>query len=223
MVVTNVLNSDDKWRNQFAELLIDRKSEPCYIRVNIQFTGNTMDRRNEILQATLTLIPQQGLAGLRISQIARQADCSPGIIYHYFESKDEIILSLGEMVTAEFGQALNVDHLVTLTPFARLKQSWLNTYHYFAANPEKTLFLEQFKNSTYHDDESYGADIEKLIATLNDDIANGRLKNFPIMIMYEMTLTVAISLAKQVVKGHLEMSEEMLHKVATTCCEALLA
>jgi AcrR family transcriptional regulator len=191
--------------------------------VNVQFTGDPMNRRDEILQATLTLIPQHGLNGLRISQIAHQADCSPGIIYHYFESKDEIILSLGEIVTAEFGRALNVDHLVTLTPFERLKQGWLNTFHYFVSNPEKTLFLEQYKNSPYQSDESFGADFEKLIVTLNEDIANGRLKNFPIMIMYEMTLTVAISLAKQVVKGHLVVDEELLDKVATACCEALLA
>jgi AcrR family transcriptional regulator len=182
-----------------------------------------MNRRDEILQATLTLIPQHGLTGLRISHIAHQADCSPGIIYHYFESKDEIILSLGKMITAEFGQALNVDYLVTLPPFERLKQGWLNTYRYFVANPDKTLFLEQFKNSPYHNDESLGPDFEKLIAALNTDIANGHLKDFPIMVMYEMTMTVAISLAKQVVKGHLVVDEELLDKVATASCETLLA
>jgi AcrR family transcriptional regulator len=182
-----------------------------------------MNRRDEILQATLTLIPQHGLNGLRMSHIAQQADCSPGIIYHYFESKDEIILSLGQMVTAEFGRVLNVDHLVTLTPFERLKQGWLNTFHYFAANPDKTLFWEQFKNSPYHNDESFGPDFEKLIAALNTDVANGRLKNFPIMVMYEMTLTVAISLAKQVVKGQLVADEELLDRVATACCKTLLA
>lgn len=182
-----------------------------------------MKRQDEILQATLALIPQHGLNGLRISHIAQQADCSPGIIYHYFESKDEIILSLGEMITAEFGQALQVDHLLTLSPYERLKQAWLNTYHYFVANPHKTLFLEQFKNSPYHQDDSLGPDFDKLIATLNADVAQGHLKNFPIMVMYQMTLTVAISLAKEVVKGQLVLDETMLHKVAAASCETLLA
>lgn len=182
-----------------------------------------MTRRDEILQATLTLIPQHGLTGLRISHIAQQADCSPGIIYHYFASKDEIILSLGELVTAEFGRALNVDHLITLTPFERLKQGWLNTFHYFVAHPDKTLFLEQFKNSPYHTDETFGPDFEKLILALNEDVANGRLKNFPIIVMYQMTLTVAISLAKEVVKGQVVMDEDLLDSVATACCMTLLA
>jgi AcrR family transcriptional regulator len=181
-----------------------------------------MTRRDEILQATLQLIPQHGLTGLRIAHIAKQADCSPGIIYHYFASKEEIILLLGEMVTAEFGQALNVDHLITLTPFERLKQGWLNTFHYFVTHPDKTLFLEQFKNSPYHTDESFGPDFEKLIVALNEDVANGRLKNFPIMVMYQMTLTVAISLAKEVVKGQLVVGEALLDNIATTICESLV-
>lgn len=182
-----------------------------------------MTRRDEILQATLALIPQYGLNGLRISHIAQQAACSPGIIYHYFESKDEIILSLGEMILAEFGHALNVDHLLTLTPFERLKRAWLNTFHYFVAHPDKTIFLEQFKNSPYYTDETFGPDFEKLITVLNEDITNGRLKNFPIMVMYQMTLTVAISLAKEVVKGQLVLDDDLLDSVATASCQALLA
>ena len=182
-----------------------------------------MTRRDEILQATLTLIPQHGLTGLRISHIAKQANCSPGIIYHYFKSKDEIILSLGEMVTAEFGQALNVDHLITLAPFARLKQGWLNTFHYFSNHPDRTLFLEQFKNSPYHTEEAFGVAFDKLVVVLNEDIANGRLKNFPIPVMYQMTLTVAISLAKEVIKGQLVVDDELLDRVATASCETLLA
>lgn len=182
-----------------------------------------MTRRDEILQATLTLIPEHGLNGLRISYIAQQAKCSPGIIYHYFQSKDEIILSLGEMILAEFGRALNVDHLLTLTPFERLKQAWLNTFHYFVAHPDKTIFLEQFKNSSYYNDESFGPDFEKLIVALNEDIAHGRLQNFPILVMYQMTLTVAVSLAKEVVKGQLAIDDDMLDRVATASCSTLLA
>ncbi len=182
-----------------------------------------MNRRDEILHATLALIPQHGLTGLRISHIAKQAKCSPGIIYHYFASKDEIILSLGALVMTEFGQALNTDYLLTLPTFDRLKQAWLNIFHYFASHPDKTLFFEQFKNSPYHTEESLGPDFDKLIGALNEDIANGRLRNFPIPVIYQMTITIAISLAKQVIQKQLDMDAELLDQVATASCQALLS
>jgi AcrR family transcriptional regulator len=181
-----------------------------------------MNRRDEILQATLELIPQHGLSGLRISHIAEQANCSPGIIYHYFESKDEIIQSLGMMVSAEFGRSLQVDHLLTLTPFERLKQGWLNTFTYFTTYPQKTLFLEQYKNSPYHTEEAWGPELEKLVQAVSLDIANGHLKDFPITVLYNMTINVAISLAKQVIRGQLVADDMMLDNIATACCQAIM-
>jgi TetR/AcrR family fatty acid metabolism transcriptional regulator len=49
------------------------------------------NRRTIILQATLDLVAEYGLLNTTISLIARQAKSSPGIIYHYFESKNDII------------------------------------------------------------------------------------------------------------------------------------
>jgi AcrR family transcriptional regulator len=181
-----------------------------------------MNRRDEILQATLECIPQHGLSGLRISHIAEQANCSPGIIYHYFDSKDEIIQSLGALLSAEFAQSLQIDHLLTLSPFERLKQGWLNTFAYFTTYPQKTIFLEQYKNSRYHTEESWGPEMEKLVQAVSLDIANGYVKDFPITVLYDMTINVAISLAKQVIRGQLIADEALIDRVATACCQSLM-
>ena len=49
------------------------------------------DKRQAILDATLRLISQNGFHGASMSQVAEEAKVSTGIIYHYFESKDELI------------------------------------------------------------------------------------------------------------------------------------
>ena len=182
-----------------------------------------MNRSDEILQATLQLIPQHGLGGIRISHIAQQADCSPGIIYHYFASKDEIIRTLGATVMAQFGRSLDMDHLETLAPFDRLKQAWLNTFHFFVNHPDETLFLEQYKNSPYYDGEVKDENMIRLIQVVSKDVSQGHLKNFPIEVMYEMTMTVATALAKQVVRGQLTLDKAMVEAIATASCQALMA
>jgi AcrR family transcriptional regulator len=48
-------------------------------------------RRDEILSATWRVIARDGLARATIRAIAREANCSPGILAHYFDDKADIL------------------------------------------------------------------------------------------------------------------------------------
>jgi AcrR family transcriptional regulator len=48
-------------------------------------------RRDEILSATWRVIARDGIAGATIRAIAREADCSRGILAHYFDDKADIL------------------------------------------------------------------------------------------------------------------------------------
>lgn len=48
--------------------------------------------RERILVISRKIIAEKGPEALSIRQIAKEMDYSPGIIYHYFENKEEIIL-----------------------------------------------------------------------------------------------------------------------------------
>jgi AcrR family transcriptional regulator len=48
-------------------------------------------RRDEILSATWRVIARDGIAGATIRAIAREADCSRGILSHYFDDKADIL------------------------------------------------------------------------------------------------------------------------------------
>lgn len=48
-------------------------------------------RRDEILSATWRVIAREGIAKATIRAIAREADCSPGILAHYFDDKADIL------------------------------------------------------------------------------------------------------------------------------------
>ena len=48
-------------------------------------------RRDEILSATWRVIARDGITGATIRAIAREADCSRGILAHYFDDKADIL------------------------------------------------------------------------------------------------------------------------------------
>jgi AcrR family transcriptional regulator len=50
-------------------------------------------RRDEILSATWRVIARDGIAGATIRAIAREANCSRGILAHYFDDKADILAS----------------------------------------------------------------------------------------------------------------------------------
>ena len=49
------------------------------------------ERRDEILSATWRVIARDGITGATIRAIAREANCSRGILGHYFSDKEDIL------------------------------------------------------------------------------------------------------------------------------------
>jgi len=53
-----------------------------------------IDMRKRIVEAALTVAAQSGFTQATTKEIARVADCSEGIIYHYFTGKHELFLAV---------------------------------------------------------------------------------------------------------------------------------
>lgn len=54
------------------------------------------DRREDILQASLHLFAEKGFHGTSMRDIAREAEITEGLIYHYFESKRDLFRAIIE-------------------------------------------------------------------------------------------------------------------------------
>ena len=54
----------------------------------------TVDKRRQILDAAIHVFARQGFHSCRVSDIADEAGVAYGLVYHYFDSKDEILDTL---------------------------------------------------------------------------------------------------------------------------------
>lgn len=177
-----------------------------------------------ILQATLDLIADKGLHAAPISQIARRSAVSAGIIYHYFEDKEDLIAALYRKVKTEYAEAL-IAHAPHLQPFPDcLHQLWLNAYHYHINHPKATLFLEQYENSPYYStlpESDYTESYKLLFGMVARLIEEGWVRDLPFPVLQELTLGVAVGIAKRTLAGALVLDAAELEAVAAACCRAV--
>ena len=64
------------------------------------------DKRKQILRAAVTVFAERGFHRTRVSDIAKEAGVAYGLIYHYFESKDDVLNSVFEENWAVFVKVL---------------------------------------------------------------------------------------------------------------------
>lgn len=180
----------------------------------------SQDRRAAILQAVLELIAERGFHDTPMSMITQRSRASAGIIYHYFENKDEMIHALYTEVKLSYSRALVQHHPEQLPPAQAFRQIWLNGYQYHRDHPKETLFLEQFENSPYFQKHGEIKEAEDALNQMLDIFSGpeGRLKALPLEVLWEMSLGVAARVARtEHLTGSLSLDQQQLEQIADAC------
>lgn len=184
------------------------------------------DKQNAILKATLDLIAEHGFHGTSMSMVVKKSGVSTGIIYHYFDGKDDLIRALYTRIKADFGRALMIGE-PHKQPFPEhIQQVWLNAYRYYVTHPKETLFLEQYENSPYQqqwDIHTLDENMHRLMQMVTDDYTQGTVRQMPFEVLSDLTLGVALNLAKRTIAGTIQPDDALLEETANACCRAIKA
>ncbi|MER3413525.1 MAG: hypothetical protein C4340_03005 [Armatimonadota bacterium] len=63
-------------------------------KTDITVAGTRVEeRRDEILAGALAVFSEKGFDGASVKEIARRAGVAPGLLYHYFQSKEDILFA----------------------------------------------------------------------------------------------------------------------------------
>lgn len=163
-----------------------------------------MDTKELILCTMMELVEELGLKGSTIAQLAKRANISAGIIYRYYDSKDEIIHQLYKKLEAEFVERVLQKNPLELSIRECYKSIWLSIYEYSIQNPLKMHYVESYLNSAYSKDLISIARNEllsKLQEKNKSSVMNGEMKDLPIETIYAMTGRLAVEIAKISISG----------------------
>ena len=86
-----------------------------------QFDQIKDERREQILHHALQIFSRKGLAATKIGDIAAAAGLSHGLVYHYFQSKDEIFTELVRRAMESSSSALLQLETLPMEPLDKIR------------------------------------------------------------------------------------------------------
>jgi len=108
-----------------------------------------MDKSASILSTALKLFVQYGFHGTPTSKIAVEAGVSNGTLFHYFKTKDELVVALYNQTKEELNKYL----FEKINQGEVFKDKFRNMFVYSlkwaVARPEEFFFLQQFHFSPH--------------------------------------------------------------------------
>ena len=182
------------------------------------------DKRTAILQATLKLISKNGFHGTAMSKVAQEAGVSAGIIYHYFDSKDDLMDELYRDIKRKFGQMINDSFDQSQPLRIQIRQILGLMMQYYIHRPLESAFLEQYTRSPYFSPE-IEEEVGQYYLPLLDCFQRGQqemiIKDLPAPVMHTLTIDVATSLAQKHAAGFLTLTDELIEEIIDACWEAI--
>ncbi len=79
------------------------------------FLEDPADTREAIMQATYTALCEHGYAGLTIARIAEDFEKSKSLLYHHYDSKDDLLLDFLSFMLEEFEQTVPAEESESAT------------------------------------------------------------------------------------------------------------
>ena len=172
-------------------------------------------------------VRQYGLEGVRIQNISKLAGLSPGALYRYFNSKDQLMqecFTFVDQQVAAIYDHIRFDPTALLSdPVAVVKKLWLPYFRFWTAHPDETVFYHRFRDSAIFPaydkarDFSYFGSFIKMVAAFMD--AFPKLRQLDQNALWLHVLTSTVLYAKYVVEGVLpnnKETEETVFQLLTT-------
>jgi TetR/AcrR family transcriptional repressor of bet genes len=78
-------------------------------------------RRSQIINSTLECICMVGIEKMSLDMVAKEANCSKGVVSYYFKSKDNLILEAFRAFLSYYNTKINSEVRKDMTPFEILQ------------------------------------------------------------------------------------------------------
>lgn len=183
--------------------------------MNVQLT--TSDKREAIFRSTLHLVHQHGFHGSPMSKIAELAQVAIGSIYHYFDSKEALIMELFRYCKTQAQEAMLQNDEINMDYQTRFFNIWNNLVQHYIKHPDMLSFLDQF----------YASPFSKIVLTsdklcLQDEVGlfleygikQNAIKNLDINILSAAFIGTVISTARRHIYGHYQFDASSMRDMA---------
>jgi AcrR family transcriptional regulator len=183
-------------------------------------------KQEEIMVAAAEVIAERGFHGSPMAMIANKAGVASGTLYVYFKSKEELIDALYRQMDATFQEELQRGYPSHKSIKERFIHIGLTSMNYFLSNPRQFRYLQQFHNSPYgaaqRREKMSRFDTPDIIRELFEEgVAQGVLKDLPLIVMLSMMFGSMVNVARDHVFGLIRLDELQMSQVLEACWDCI--
>jgi AcrR family transcriptional regulator len=179
------------------------------------------EKKQAIFESTLALIKDHGFHGAPMSLVAKHAGVAAGTIYHYFDSKEQLICELYEFsrnrVTSAIRGALSQES----TYKEKFFNIWISLYSFYVKEPNVLIFFEQFVNSPYSADKYPGHFRGELYTFFAEGIKKGVMRPLKPEILLVLVMGSIHATAKLHVFAKVPLTKADLQRIIGTMWDGI--
>ena len=174
---------------------------------------NLAVKKKAIYESTLELIKENGFHGSPMSLVAKNAGVAAGTIYHYFESKDQLICKLYDYNKNRVDKIISEVLHEDLSYKEKFLKVWQSLYAFYKENNNVLIFFEQYVNSPYNSNKCPCYFQGEFFTFLKEGIETREIKSLKPEIIAVLTLDSISSAAKLNSCGNISLNENDLKQV----------
>jgi len=151
----------------------------------------SIDKKNRIFEATLSMVNSGGFQGASMSKIAKLAEVSPATIYLYFEHKQDLVNQLYFEVQSQYAEMVYSGYEANQPIKKCFQMIWEYVLRFHREHEKEATFLWQCDHTNIVDAE-YKSDHMKYNQPLSELWRRGQdegiIKEIPDTILYAYTI-----------------------------------
>ena len=172
------------------------------------------DKREAIVLATLDLVKEKGVAGIKMAELAKMVGISPSTLYVYFQNKEDLISKIFIELLRRSIQHLVSGYNPDLPYKLNVKNLWEKSLRYRVEHYWEIHFMEQVKKSPF-----FAAELSEMKAKemeipseiLMEGKRNLLVKDIPNPLLYAAWEGINVMLSDMIIQGSIELNEEVLN------------
>ena len=168
-----------------------------------------------IFQASLQLILKEGLSGIKMGQLAKEAGLATGTLYVYFPSKEALINELYLHLKRRAMQGLLRSYAPDVSFMINFEDIWYNYMNYNLLYPEEAVFMEQYYRSPYTREEVL-EERDQLLQPIFDLLERGKKERLVNSLPTTLLVSQLMGGIKELARWHhgqrLEMNPEAINQ-----------
>lgn len=185
------------------------------------------DKRDDIVQAALELIAENGFHGAPMAIIADRAGVGAGTIYRYFENKDVLIAEIYYDIEKRMYPFIMKGYAHEKPIRERFLHLGKALLSYFIKNPIDFRYVEQFHNSPYgvacRRDKILGKKEKRdvYVELVEEGVSQQVMKDLPLLILFDIAFGPIVFAMRDHIFGFVILDDILIARIVEACWDGI--